>query len=1414
MSGTKGTTTVDADESGSVRVVAIGASAGGLEAFTQLLGHLPVDGGLAYVLVQHLDPVHESILAGLLARATTIPVLQATDGQRVEADHVYVIPPGTDMTLADGHLELVPREKTDGPARSIDVFFSSVAEAQGSDAIGVVLSGTGSDGAAGLQAIKAAGGVTFAQTPESAGYDGMPRAAAATGCVDFVLSPSEIAARLTGTPHPEPPRPDDPTPPARVDDALGTIFDVLRRHTGVDFAQYKLGTIQRRILRRMGLRNIDALADYAAALRTDTAEVDALYGDLLIGVTKFFRDPELFTALSETVIPEMLQRREPGGAIRIWVPGCATGQEAYSLAISVVESLGDAPNATPIQLFATDLSEAAITMARAGLYPHAIEADISPERLRRFFVKEAHGYRVAKAIRELCIFAPQNIARDPPFSQLDLISCRNVLIYLQPALHDRIFALFHYALRPGGILVLGSSESTGVASALFSPIDKKQRIYARQATLGRSTFPDFPDFPASFRTNARAGPTTEAAARPRSVHEVQRAADQIVLGSYAPAGVVVDDQLQIVQFRGRTGDFLEPAAGSASFDLMGMTRRDLRAELRAAIQQARTEGSVTRREGVPVQDDPKGRYVDMEVIPFRVISSDAQFFVVLFEDVDRATATRRHARQRRIRRRSDERRDGLGSKGVPSSALEQELDAARRRLQEVTEEYGFAIGELQAANEEVQSANEELQSTNEELETAKEELQSANEELATLNDELRVRNDDLGSLNDDLTNLLTSMRVPTIIVGADLRIRRFTAGAERLMNISASDVGRRIGDLDPSVAAPELEKLVSEVVDTLAVQEREVRDRQGCWYSMLIRPYRTADHTIGGAVIVYQDIDDRKHHAERLDEARRYADAIVETIREPLLVLDATFRVQRANRAFYEMFQTSAAETEARSLFELGEGQWDIARLRTLRDEMLHGEMSLTGIEVEHEFPAIGRRVLLLNSRRIVEDDARTPRILLAIEDITARRDFERRELFLSEAAAVLGGSVDYATTMEAIGSIAVPMFAEWCVVDMIEPDGAVLRSETVYGGAEARGVAGAGSRRAMMASDHPVSIVLRTGKPFILEEVRASYLEPGVWEADEMARLRALDPRSLLIVPLTSGGGHILGAMTLASARSGSARSYTRDDLAVAQEFARRAAHAIEAAAHYRDMATARLSAEAANRVKSEFLASMSHELRTPLNAILGYVQLLEMEVTGPITDKQREHLHRIEHSQQHLLGLIEDVLQFAKIEAGRVDMQMAVIPIHEAISEAASLATPQMQRKGLRYRYEPCDEDVRVLGDHARIRQVVLNLLSNAMKFTGEDGTVSLECTASETDVVIRVTDTGIGIPQNMLELAFEPFVQLDSTLTRRADGSGLGLAISRSFAREMGGDLTAASVVGEGSSFSFRLPRAPAPDASPSD
>ena len=1383
-------------------VIGIGASAGGLEAFTQLLRRLPVDAGLAYVLVQHLDPAHGSILAELLARATAIPVVQAVDGQPIERDHAYVIPPGSDMTLAEGHLKLVPRDKSSGSARSVDLFFRSVADVYGSNAIGVVLSGTGSDGAEGIAAIKAAGGVTFAQDPLSAGQDGMPRAAAATGCVDFVLPPAEIAAQLERIGRNQSVHRSDADAPGPPSDPLAPIFELVRERTGVDFAQYKLGTIQRRILRRMVLRNAAALPDYVELLQADAAEVDALYGDLLISVTRFFRQPELFALLSDKVFPEMVDRRDPGGSIRVWVPGCATGQEAYSIAIALVESLGSAPTATPIQVFATDLSKAAIAIARAGLYPQTIEPDLTPERLRRFFVKEAHGYRVAKAIRELCIFAPQNLTSDPPFSQLDLISCRNVLIYLQPAFHERIFALFHYALKPGGVLVLGNSESVDRADTLFSPIDKKLRVYARRTTLGH---PHHFDFPPPSASRVRTGPVELGSPRPRSAQEVQRAADHIVLARYAPTGVVIDDHLQVVQFRGHTGAYLEPAAGAATFDLMGMVRQELRAELRAAIQEAGEAGKIVRKAGVLIQAEPITRFVDLEVIPFKVISSAAQFFVVLFEDVERAAGRRGH--QPRLRRRGEVRPDApLGREGG-SGGMAQELDAAKRRLQEIVEEHGFAVGELQVANEEVQSTNEELQSTNEELGTAKEELQSANEELATLNDELRSRNVDLGALNDDLTNLLTSMHVPAVIVGTDLRIRRFTAGAERLMNIGPADVGRRIGDLHSNLDVAELESLIQDVVESDNVREREVRETGARWYSMLVRPYRAADDTVTGAVIVFQDIDQRKHHAEQLDEARRYADAIVESVREPLLVLDPELRVQRANRAFYEMFQTTASDTEARSLFELGDGQWDIPPLHILQDELVPNDILFGGVEFEHAFPSIGRRVVLLSGRQIIFDDGRAPLMLLAIEDITARRDFERRGRFLTEAAAVFAASVGYDATIDAIGAVAVPAFADLCTVDLSEPDGTMLRTRVITRGPASAGLPEAPVRNAVIVPEPIISTVFETGESILLEEVLPSYLDSGAWDGDDLPQLRAFDPGSLIVVPLRAGT-HLLGVITLASTRYAAARRFDRDDLAVAEEFARRAALALERAAHYRDMAAARRAAEAANRVKGEFLATMSHELRTPLNAILGYVQLLELEISGKVSEAQRDYLRRIASSQQHLLGLIEDVLQFAKIEAGHIDINLAEISVNDVLSEAAALALPQMQRKDLQYIYRPCDDSVCVRADRARVRQVVLNLLSNAMKFTGAGGQITVECEPSDVDVVIRVTDTGIGIPADKLELVFEPFVQLDSKLTRKADGTGLGLAISRSFAREMGGDLMVASVVGAGSVMSFRLPRAVPP------
>lgn len=963
-------------------VVGIGASAGGLEAFTQLLKHLPNDTGMAFVLVQHLDPTHASALTEILSRATEMPVAEINDGMRVEPGHVYVIPPNTNVAVLHGVLSLMPRAEKHGQHMPIDYFLRSLAEDRRGKAIGVILSGTASDGTLGLKAIKAEGGITFAQDEQSAKYDGMPRSAITSGFVDCVLPPEGIARELARVSrHPyvtvSPELQAGEWPPGETD-VFHKILILLRTHTGVDFTDYKHTTIHRRIRRRMLLHQIDRMEPYVRFLQQHTVEVEALYQDLLINVTGFFRDPASFRVLKKKVFPGLLRHRGQDQPLRIWVPGCSTGEEAYSIAISLLEFLGDRAADVPVQVFATDVSDAAIEKARAGMYLKSIEQDLSPERLRRFFVKSDHGYLVRKSIREMCVFARQNVVKDPPFSKLDLISCRNLLIYLGPSLQKKLLPIFHYALKPDGFLMLGTSETIGGFSDLFALADKKEKIYAKKPgralpILERSTVEPLGE---RLPMNHGAGRSRED---PPATLSFSKEADSLTLSHYAPPGVLVNNDLRILQFRGNTSPFLAPSPGEASLDLLSLVREGLRLDLRSAIQNARKTNERVRKQGLLIEQGDLSRQINLDVIPFRATPSKEWFFLILFEDM----TTRGGPAAKATRSRRAGRDQGRRAEHSVTAHLRHELAATREYLRTVIEEQDAGREELRSANEEIQSSNEELQSTNEELETAKEELQSTNEELTTLNEELQTRNAELNQLNSDLVNFLGSTQVPVVMVGGDLRVRRFTAAAQAVLNLIPADVGRSLGDIQPNVNVPDLSQLILGVIDTLSTCEREVQDRQGRWYSLRIRPYKRTDGKIDGAVLIFMDIDAVKRSTALIEEARDFADAIVETLRDPLVVLNPGLRVKQANTMFYKMFQVTPGDTEGRLLYDLGDGQWNIPKLRQLLEEILPRNSVFNDFVVEHEFPRIGRKKMVLNARRILHGDNNLKAILLVIEDLT-----------------------------------------------------------------------------------------------------------------------------------------------------------------------------------------------------------------------------------------------------------------------------------------------------------------------------------------------------------------------------------------------------------------------------------------------
>jgi two-component system CheB/CheR fusion protein len=834
-----------------VSIVGIGASAGGLEAFGQLLSTMPEDTGMGFVLVQHLSPNRESILSELLAKSTRLPVVEVTDGAAVLPNHVYVIPPNVDMSIKDGILHLTPRELDRARRMPIDSFLRSLADDQQGRAIAVILSGTASDGTLGTQAIKAAGGVTFAQDDASAKYNAMPRSAIAAGHVDFVLQPSGIARELQRiSKHVHVLVAEETAPPsqsARQDEALNKIFTILRNFSRVDFSYYKPGTIRRRITRRMFLRKVEKLDQYVQLLQKNHGEVEALFNDLLINVTGFFRDPDAFETLRQRIFPLILNSKTPNAVVRVWVPGCSTGEEAYSLAIVLQEYLTEKSANFQIQIFATDISDAIIQKARVGLYPDSITQDISPERLHRFFQKMNGGYQISKSIRDICVFAKQDIAKDPPFSKLDLVSCRNVMIYMGPVLQKRIIPVFHYALNPEGILFLGSSESVGGFGDLFDPVDKKYKIYKKKNTAT----PSHLEFVPAYEIGEKAPPATPPAT-PRE--DLQKTASQILLNRYAPASVVVNERYDILQFMGQTGRFLDPAPGEASLNILKLVKAGLQFELRLALQKAKRNGPV-RKERILVERDGM-KSVSFEVLSMKSLPGQPRYYLVTFEEGDGVGKTAKTSAKA-----TTPPKKGATTSPPASEAdvgrLRDELESTRQYLQSIIEEQRTTNEELRSANEEIQSSNEELQSINEELETAKEELQSTNEELTTVNDELLNRNDELTQVNNDLSNLLASVNIPIVMLGNDLRIRRFTPMSEKIMNLIPGDIGRPISDIKSNLKLQDLRQMVARVVDTLEIQEAEVQDSSGKWYSMRLRPYRTLDNRIDGVVMMLFDLDVR-----------------------------------------------------------------------------------------------------------------------------------------------------------------------------------------------------------------------------------------------------------------------------------------------------------------------------------------------------------------------------------------------------------------------------------------------------------------------------------------------------------------------------------------------------------------------------
>ena len=1433
----------------SFSVVGVGASAGGLEAFTQLLRALPADTGMAFVLVQHLAPSHPSALAEILSRATTMSVLEVHDDPTVEPNHVYVIPPDRSIIIVGGRLQLLPREGR-GAHHPIDQFFRALATEQRHRAIGVVLSGTATDGTIGLEEIKAEGGITFAQDV-TAQHEGMPHSAIASGCVDFVLPPDGIAqeiVRIAHHPYVETESEDGET---NNKQDLDQIIQILRHGTGVDFAGYKFNTLYRRITRRMVFQKLDSLAEYVLRLRQTPAEIELLYADILIGVTSFFRDKESFEALKTQVFARLIKNRSKHDPVRLWTLGCSTGQEAYSLAMAFTEAAEAAGSAVPTQLFASDLNAAGIEKARAGVYPKDIEQDVPAERLQRFFTEVNGHYRISKSIRDACIFSRHNVLADPPFSRIDLISCRNLLIYLEPELQKKIMPILHYALKPAGWLWLGGSETIGAFRDLFDAQDAKHKIYAkiqgseikhRQFTLQPGGTP---------RSAYLLG-----AVRPSEGADLHREADRVLAAKFAPPGVLASADLEIVQYRGDTGPYLTPAPGKASLNLLKMLREGLLVAVRAAVLQAGKEQTPVRVEGLQVRSNGGYHEVAVEVIPIKGQGANDGGFLILFEELGSpdgvATATRALEPARA---------------DIDTSRLAQELAATREYLQSVIEQQEAANEELQSANEEIQSANEELQSTNEELETSKEEIQSSNEELATVNEELNTRIQESNRLNDDLVNLLGSVQMPIVMLGPDLRIRRFTPAAEKLLNLVSTDKGRLLTDLKLKFDnLTDLEPLLAEVLDTVSVKDREVRDKDGRWYSLRLRPYKTLDNRIDGVVAVLVDVD-------ALKRAHAYTESIVATVREPLLVLDANLRMRSASDSFFQTYQVAPEEMIGRLLYDLGNGQWNIPELRQLLEEVLPQASRVEDFEVEHEFETIGKRTMLLNARRLVEPNGTNPSILLAIEDITARKRAESdlkasevryRRLFEEAKDGIIILDAYTAAITDANPSIAemlgyshdefkgkelwqIGLFqnveeSKKVMLELQEKryfhyDNLPLETKAglrinvefvsnLHGeGGEAviqcnvrditkRQESERALAKALIYAD---DIIATLREPFIVlnGDLRVKSANRAFYESFHVSKE---ETENQLVYDLGNGQWDIPALRRLLAtvlSHNESVHDFEvehsfptlglRTMLLNARPFPPDSKHPELILLAVEDVSMIRKRVDElaeADRRKDEFLAVLAHELRNPLAPIRNAAQVLRLsEGTG---ETVRSASAMIERQVGQMVRLVDDLLDVSRITRGKIELRPEQIELTSYVHHAVEAARSMFKSMGHDLSVSLPAKPIYLIADPTRLTQVLGNLLTNACKFSDKGGRISLAVAEEDGRAVIRVQDSGIGIAADNLPRIFEMFTQLETSLESSASGLGIGLTLVKSLVEMHDGTVQVSSPgLGQGSEFVVRLP-----------
>ncbi len=1299
-------------------IVAVGASAGGLEALCELFKAMAPDDRLAFVVLTHLPAEHDSHLPQLLQRAGALPAREAQAGDVLHGGWVHVMPAGGWMSVHGDVLSLAdpaPLGKSAG-LRPIDHFMVSLAEDAGARAVGIVLSGAGQDGTAGLKAIQSAGGWTMAQTPATAECASMPQSAITAGAADAVMAPRAMAAALSERLQQpargllQPPLDDERAEGEVDDERLNAVLSRVLERTGHDFRLYRPGMLRRRLRQRMVQCRCGHVDDYLRLLQESPEESEALSGEFLIGVTEFFRDADAWEALAELALPQLLADRHPEAPpLRVWTPGCSSGEESYSIAMLLVEALERRGLPPAVQVFATDIDLEAITVARRGVYPASISTALSPARLARFFERRGGDYVVRKSLRECVMFAPQNLARDTPFSRLDLLLCRNVLMYLEQSLQDRIVQLFHFALKPGGLLWLGKAESLSGHASMFEPVARPARLYRRLEGRGH--------LPRGFLTPCNALPESGR----RDSERMLAASDTLRLflaDRQVSAAVLVDQDGRALFYQGDTGRFLAPQ-GEATQELLRTVRPELRPAMRMLLRQAFADGMATSRQ-IALQDGPALQQVVIQAEAVQGRASRATF-VVTFTAVRRGAAA-------------------LAAADSPVPHVASELEESRRELALALEDAERSNGELRLASEEASSLNEELQSSSEELESSKEELQSLNEELATVNAQLEEKMAEVARQADDLSNLLESTALAAILLDGEMRIRRFTPAAMKLFGLRAGDEGRLLSDIASQLEDPDFWEAARRALDERQSQDAEVNGPEGRLYLRRLQPFLTRAAEVDGVVATFIDISVMRDVAQQL----RHLTSVLDNSNDAVITLDQQGRILSWNKGAERCYGHSSTRARDLSIFELVPAEHHDETRRLME---LAWQKGTAGPTDALRRAGDGRLVSVSVVMSALRGEQGLPTALLSTErDVTERRRIESEVRFRHLAD-------DIPALLRVEDKQGLSLF--------------VNRACTEFTGASREALLG----RGWLEFVHP-----QDRQRYLSEQAKA-YASRSRLDIDIRLNRHDGAPRwtRSISVPHDNGDGDFAGYVAL---------MLDIDD---------------------RKLAEAELLD--AHRRKDEFLAMLAHELRNPLAPIRNAAQLLSRHETPAATAAWAVGV--IERQTQAMSRLLDSLLDVARIARGKTELELAPVELRVVIDRSLEVSQALIESRGQTLSVDMPEEPLLINGDLVRLTQVFANLLNNASKYTDEGGAIRINAQADDKQVTVQVSDNGVGIAPDMLPRVFELFSQADRTLDRAKGGLGLGLTLVRQLVELHQGAVWAASAgLGQGSSFSVRLPLLPSP------